>query len=103
MRTTVPAAFDVAFTGPEGPYTIQFKPTDQWDGVIDVSIGGLAMRWHVVDADEEETGEVVLGGMTDGSEPIWDDAFWFELRIGNAPPLIRYWGNQVIWREDLAA
>lgn len=103
MRTTVPAAFDVAFIGPEGPYTIHFTPTDQWDGIIDVSIGGLAMRWHVVEADKEETGAVVLGGMTQGSEPIWDDAFWFELRISDEPKLIRYWGNQVIWREDRAA
>ena len=71
MRTTVPAAFSLAFKGPEGPYTIQFEPTDEGDGVIDVSIGGLTMRWQVVDADREDSGAVVLGGMTDGSEPLW--------------------------------
>jgi len=103
MRTTVPAAFSLAFTGPEGCYTVQFEPTDEWDGVIDVSISGVTMRWHVVDADREDGGAVVLGGMTDGSAPLWGDEFWFELRFSDVPPLIRYWGNQVVWREDRAA
>jgi hypothetical protein len=103
MRTTVPAAFSLVFTGPEGPYTIRFQPADQWDGMIDVSIGGVAMHWRVVDADQEDSGAVVLGGMTSGSEPLWSDQYWFELRFSDAPPLIRYWGNQVVWREDRAA
>ena len=103
MRTTVPAAFNLAFTGPEGRYTIQFAPTDGWDGVIDVTIGGVTMRWHVVNAEREDSGAVVLEGMTDGSDPLWGDEFWFELRFSDVPPLIRYWGNQVVWREDRAA
>ena len=103
MRTTVPDAFSLVFTGPDGPYTIRFEPTDEWDGVIDVSMGELTMRWHVVDADREDGGAVVLGGMTDGSTPLWGDQYWFELRFNDAPPLIRYWGDQVIWREDYAA
>lgn len=103
MRTRVPEAFSLSFTGPEGPYTIHFEPTDEWDGVINVSISGLAMCWHVMDAEEEAGGSVVLGGMTNGSEPLWKDQFWFELRFNDTPPLIRYWGNQVVWREDQAA
>lgn len=103
MRTTVPAAFSLAFTGPEGPYTIHFEPTDAWDGLIDVSIGGVPMRWHVLDADQEDSGAVVLGGMTTDSEPLWSTQYWFELRFSDARPLIRYWGNQVVWREDYAA
>ncbi len=103
MRTTVPAAFSLVFRGPEGPYTIRFRPADQWDGRIDVSIGGVAMHWRVVEADQEDSGAVVLGGMTSGSEPLWSDQYWFELRFSDAPPLIRYRGNQVVWREDRAA
>ena len=103
MRTTVPPAFSLAFTGPEGTYTVKFEPTDDWDGVIDVSIGGLPMRWNVDDADLEDSGAIVLGGMTSGSEPLWNDQYWFELRFTDAQPLIRYWGNQVVWREDRAA
>jgi len=103
MRTAVPAAFSLAFTGPDGPYTIRFRPAGQWDGMIDVSIGGVAMNWRVVDADQEDSGAVVLGGMSSGSEPLWNDQYWFELRFTDAPPLIRYWGNQVVWREDRAA
>jgi hypothetical protein len=103
MRTTVPPAFSLSFTGEEGPYTVRFQPTDEWDGIIDVSIGGLEMRWNVDDADREDGGGLVLGGMTSGSEPLWNDQFWFELRLDDAPPVIRYWGDKVFWREDRAA
>lgn len=89
--------------GPEGPYTIRFEPTGEWDGVIDLSIGGLPMRWSVEVADQEDSGAIVLGGMTSGSEPLWNDQYWFELRLNDAPPLIRYWGDQVVLREDRAA
>lgn len=99
----VPGAFSLAFTGLEGRYEIQFEPTGEQDGVIHVSISSVAMRWHVVDADREDGGAIVLGGMTNGSEVLWGDQFWFELRFSGTPPLIRYWANQVIWREDRAA
>lgn len=104
MKTTVPEAFSLDFTGPDGPYTIHFAPADDyWDGVIDVSIGGLPMRWHVEGAEQEDCGAVVLGGLTGGSGPLWGNQYWFELRFNDVPPLIRYWGNQVVWREDRAA
>jgi hypothetical protein len=90
----------MSFTGAEGAYTIRFLPIDEWDGIIDVSIGGLEMRWHVLDADREEAGGLVLSGMTSGSNSLWNDQFWFELRLDDTPPVIRYWGNQVVWRED---
>jgi hypothetical protein len=102
MRTTVPLAFSLSFTGAEGPYTVRFQPTDEWDGIIDVSIGGLQMRWNVDDADREDGGGMVLGGMTSGSAPLWNDQFWFELRLDDIPPVIRFWGDQVVWREDRA-
>ena len=100
MRTTVPEAFTMYFAGPEGTYTINFRPTDEWDGVIDISLAGSELRWDVVDADREESGGLVLGGMTSGTERIWNDQFWFELRLDDAPPVIRYWGDQIVWRED---
>ena len=103
MRTTVPPPFKLAFVGDDGGYTISFQPTDQWDGRIVVSMRGQTMRWDVVDADKEDDGSVVLGGMTSGSESLWGDQFWFELRVTDRPPLIRYWGNEVVWREDKAA
>jgi hypothetical protein len=93
----------MAFEGPEGRYTVCFQPTDEWDGVIDVSLGGHVMRWDVVNADREDGGGVVIGGMTSGSEPVWQDQFWFELRLDDTPPVIQYWENRVIWREDRAA
>jgi hypothetical protein len=102
MRTTVPVALDLSFSGREGPYAVRFKPTDEWDGIIDVSIGGQDMRWNVDHADHEEGGGLVFGGMTSGSESLWNDQFWFELRLDDAPPVIRCWGDRVIWREDQA-
>jgi hypothetical protein len=103
MRTTVPPAFDLSFAGTEGAYIIKFQPTDEWDGIVDVSIGGVKMRWDVLNADREEAGGLVLGGMTSGSESLWNDQFWFELRLDDTPPVIRYWGDKVVWREDRAA
>ena len=102
MRTTVPPAFDLSFCGPEGSYVVRFQPTDEWDGIIDVAIGGMNMRWNVDHAEREESGALVLGGMTSGSESLWNDQFWFELRLDDVPPVIRYWGNRVVWREDQA-
>jgi len=99
MRTTVPAAFELPFIGPEGEYVIAFRPTDEWDGLVDVAISGVEMRWDVVDASKED-GFVVLGGMTTGSEALWNDQFWFELRFEDTPPIIRYWRDKVVWRED---
>ena len=81
---------------------MQFQPTDQWEGVIAVSIGGVEMRWGVDLAEREDGGVIVLGGMTSGSECLWNDQFWFELRLDDTPPAIRYWSDQVIWREDCA-
>lgn len=102
MRTTVPPAFDLTVSGPEGRYTLSFKPTDEWDGIIDVTIGELAMVWDVDYVDHEAGGGLVLAGMTSGTTPIWNDQFWFELRIADTPPVIRYWGDRVLWREDRA-
>ena len=81
MRTTVPEAFSMSFVGPEGAYTVHFRPVDEWDGVIDVSLGGQSLRWDVVDASRDDDGSLTLGGMTSGTERIWSDQFWFELRF----------------------
>ena len=89
--------------GPEGPYAIHFRPAGEWDGIIDVTIGGLAMKWVVDDAHADAGGRAVLGGMTSGSDQLWNDTFWFELRLADAPPVIRYWADKVVWREDKAA
>lgn len=98
----MPAAFTRVFSGLEGPYAVRFEPAGEWDGVLDVVIGGLAMRWVVEEAHAETDGGVVLGGMTSGSKPLWNNQFWFELRFEDQPPVIRYWGDRVLVREDRA-
>lgn len=92
----------MSFVGVEGEYVIDFRPIDEWDGWIYVTIGDVEMQWSVMHADKEN-GAVALGGMTTGSEALWNDQFWFELRFEDAPPIIRYWGDKVIWREDRAS
>lgn len=100
MRINAPQPFRLTFAGPDGPYTIDYRPTDEWKGVIEVAINGVAMLWDVAQVELESNGEQVLSGMTSGSEAIWHDQFWFELRPNGTPPLMRYWGDRVIWRED---
>ncbi len=100
MRPTVPSAFNMSFHGPEGEYETRFTPINEWDGMIDVTIAGVVMSWHVYYSDQDDGGGYSLGGMTHGTKDIWDDVFWFELRVRDKPPVIRYWGDRVIWRED---
>jgi hypothetical protein len=100
MRVRAPSAFRLRFSGPEGPYDLHFEATDEWDGLVHVTIGGVAMHWHVLNIEMEHDGDIVLGGMTHGSKPLWDDQFWFELRPNALPPLLRYWRDRVVWRQD---
>lgn len=102
MRVGVPPAFRTTFEGSEGRYEIAFTPTDPWDGEIIVSIAGVEMQWDVVHASQEEDGTLQLGGMTSGSEAIWQDCFWFSLCLDPNALRIEYWGDQAIWRTDHA-
>ena len=98
----MPPAFMQPFEGPEGPYVVDFRPSGEWHGVVEVMIGGLAMRWPVDEAHAGDDG-MVLCGLTRGSEPLWNDVFWFEVHLGAQPRVIRYWGDQVLIREDRGA
>ena len=90
----------MSFTGPEGPYTLQFRPLDEWDGVFDLVIGGQPFTWPVDTIDLTENGELNFSGMTVGSHALWGDQFWFVVRKEPAPPTITYYGDQVVWRTD---
>lgn len=61
------------------------------------------MRWPVEVVRTDEDGLTVISGMTRGSEPLWGDQYWFELRPWDQPAVIRYWGDQVLIREDTGA
>src|SRR3546814_16255265 len=88
MRTAAPEPFSISFSGPEGIYTVHFQPTDERDGVVDVSIGPLSMRWNVLTVHREDIGALVLGGMKPGPEDIWKDKFGFELLLDATPPVL---------------
>jgi hypothetical protein len=100
MRTKMPSAFSVTMASPDGPYELAFRPLNEWDGVIGVTVAGVPMSWHVVRGDQQEDGTVSLSGMTVGSYVVWGDQFWFELRIQRGPAQINYWGDRVLWRCD---
>ena len=40
-----------------------------------------------------------LCGITQGTQHVWGDTYWFELRLGPAVRL-NFWGNQVLIRSD---
>ena len=88
-------------TGPEGPYELSFKSLDDWDGEIETTMAGVPMTWPVLRSDEAPDGTVTVSGMTVGSIDVWSDQFWFELVI-RPPHTITYWGDNVIWRTDMA-
>ena len=60
------------------------------------------MVWSIEAADDQG-GDVVLSGITTGSERVWRDAFWFNLRPDADTPRIDYFGDRVLWRSDVRA
>lgn len=95
-----PASFDLSVTGPEGSYRLIYTAGGDEEGSIEVEIAGVTMTWFVEVVSQNDDG-VTLSGMTTGSQSIWQNQFWFELRPEANPPRIEYWGNQVLWRTDL--
>lgn len=103
MNMPMRPAFTMTFSGPEDRYTLGFEPAGKWNGVITVTIAAHPMQWDVLHFERDKEGGIVLCGMTTGSEQVWNDQFWFELRPDDNPPVRRFWGDQVVWREDYAA
>ncbi len=102
MRERAPAPFDISVSGADGPYSLHFRPTDEWDGVIDVAINGHKMTWPVLAVDREADGRLTLSGSTDGSRVVWNDEFWYVVQFGPGAPSVSYYGDQVCWRTDRA-
>ncbi len=102
MRVRSPEPFSLSFVGPEGPYALRFTPIDEWDGVLDVVLGGQSFRWSVDSIDLAENGELTFSGMTVGTEALWGDQFWFAVRKQPEPSTVTYYGDRVVWRTDEA-
>ncbi len=99
VRAKAPPPFDIQISGPEGAYVLSYAPTDDWGGEIAVCINGVAMRWAVLDVEQDDQG-LRLGGMTCGSKAVWNDEFWFELWPEADVPRIDYYEDRVVWRSD---
>ncbi|WP_036051053.1 hypothetical protein [Bradyrhizobium sp. Tv2a-2] len=91
--------FIAKFVGPEGNYAVEFTPTNGL-GSIKTTIGDAAMTWHVDFVGLNEGGDVILGGITTGSQAVWGDCYWFEVEADAGARSIEYWGDQVLWRKD---
>jgi len=103
MRIERPASFQLEFSGPQGPYRLCFEPLDEWDGAFVVE--GLAhpMRWSVLSIDRKDTGELIFSGMTDGSQVLWGDQYWYEAQVEPEPARVSFWGDRVLVRIDEAS
>jgi hypothetical protein len=102
MATISLQSFVARFVGPEGDYAVVFTPTNG-HGSINTTIVGTHMTWHVDFVGLNEGGDVVLGGITRGSETVWGDCYWFRVEAWAGAPYIEYWGDQILWRKDWAA
>ncbi len=95
-----PAPTRLNFRGPEGVYAVDYTPKREMDdGLIDVVIRGVGLRWYVERVDRAEDGHLTLAGLTHGTQHFWNDVFWFVIYTG-PDARIEYWGNQVLWRAD---
>jgi hypothetical protein len=79
--------FIARFVGPEGDYAVEFTPTNGL-GSIKTTIVGTPMTWHVDFVGLNEGGDVVLGGITRGSEAFWGDCYWFRVEADASAPCI---------------
>jgi hypothetical protein len=60
MRIKAPPAFSISFDSPDGTYSLNFRPTNEWDRVIEISICSLPMLWSVERVEQEQGGFVAV-------------------------------------------
>jgi hypothetical protein len=89
-------------SAPGAAYRFHFRPDpkDEWNGILELRLNGQSAVWRVFKIEEED-GVTSFGGVTEGD--LVGDGWWFEFRPKASPPLIRYWGDQVVVREDEAS
>ncbi len=101
MIAALPSPFSIVVTGPEGSYKLAYTP-DHDEGIIETTISSQPMLWHVETVEFDADGDLVLSGLTRGTETVWEDCFWFVLTTGKAGSKIEYWADQVLFRTDHA-
>jgi len=93
-----PDAFEAAFVGPDGEYRLAYRLNAD-SGLIETKIGGVEMTWIVDFVEKTAEGHWELGGLTRGSQDVWGDTYWFEMRTAAGAPL-NLWGDQILLRSD---
>jgi hypothetical protein len=101
MIAETPEPFTISIISSDGRYELAFTPNHD-EGTIETTVSGQKMLWHVETVDVDPEGNLVLAGLTRGSETVWNDCFWFVLTTGKAGSKIEYWGEQVLFRTDCA-
>ena len=102
MIAEPPQPFSITVIGSEGDYELAFTPNHD-EGIIETSISDQTMLWHVETIEIDTEGNLVLAGLTRGTEAVWNDRFWFVLTTGKAGSKIEYWGTEVLFRTDYAS
>ncbi|MBW8859261.1 MAG: hypothetical protein JF570_05880 [Caulobacter sp.] len=95
-----PEAFEMTFRGEAGVYRLSYRPNAD-KGLIQTTIDGVDMTWLVDFVENGPDGAWELGGLTRGTEALWNDVYWFELRTTPGASL-NFWGDQIIARSDPA-
>ena len=89
------------FEGPDGRYEVRVLEAEGNDGIIEFSFADTVEEWDINQIDYEEEG-TIYGGLGDWRER-WGDFYWFRYEPDAKPPIISYWGDQVIARQDFAS
>lgn len=90
---------EVRFRFSAGEYSLVWDPGTQHS--LKVVYGGDGEVWHLF-LRERSGGDVKLSGMADWVPEILGEACWFEFVISDEPT-VTYWGDRVIYRQDVAA
>lgn len=83
-----PDPFAVRMTGPDGAYDLVFSRNAD-EGELEARLPGGALAWRVETCERDGAGWR-LGGLTRGTQRLWGDTYWFELRTGPAARIDYY-------------
>lgn len=101
MTRDRPEPFVLRFGAGEDAYQISYDPQSGDLGALTVLGAGFgALEWRPLVCEADGDGWK-LGGVADGAEAVWAEAYWFSLFMTGAPR-IEYWADQDLVQTDFA-
>lgn len=89
--------FMVEFSGSRGRYTISYAPSE-WGETLHVSWKGNILLWPIEVHDTVNN----FQGLTNGTEDILGDIYWYDLTI-NASSTIEYYVDGKLEWDDISS